>query len=83
MVFELNLIGVKLVLEKALVDLLWLYYTSPNILLIKSDAYHFALSKLYTEPVLSTKFLYKGSYIDAAYQVSFHLAKQFQRRFFF
>jgi hypothetical protein len=45
--------------------------------------YHFALSKLYTEPVLSTKFLYKGSYIDAAYQVSVHLAKQFQRRRFF
>jgi hypothetical protein len=42
MVLELNLIGVKLVLEKALVDLLWLYYTSPNIPLIKSDESYIA-----------------------------------------
>jgi len=27
--------------------------------------------------------LYKGPYIDASYQVSFHLAKRFQRRIFF
>jgi hypothetical protein len=54
------------------------YPTEPVLL-----TYHFALCKLYTEPLLSTKFLYKGYYIDAAYQVSVHLAKQFQRRRFF
>ena len=42
MVFELNLIAVKLVLEKVLVDLLWLYYTSPNLALIRSDESYFA-----------------------------------------
>jgi hypothetical protein len=37
MVIELNLIALKLVLEKSLVDLLQLYHTAPNIALIKSD----------------------------------------------
>jgi hypothetical protein len=31
MVFELSLIAVKLVLEKALVDLLQSYHTAPNV----------------------------------------------------
>jgi hypothetical protein len=42
MVFELILIGIKLVLEKVLVDLLWLYHTSLNIPLIRSDESYIA-----------------------------------------
>jgi hypothetical protein len=34
MIFELNLITLKLMLEKTLVDLLWSYHTASNITLI-------------------------------------------------
>ena len=48
MVFELILIGIKLVLEKVLVDLLWLYHTSPNIALIRSDESYIAWMSYYS-----------------------------------